>query len=163
MLLQSLFSTRFVAATNFRRMSTLFANIPLKRKGGQVVNADALQGKTVALYFSAHWCPPCRNFTPVLKEFYEEGVNGGLEIVFISFDRSASDQEAYLNESHGNWLYIPHGDSNIEKLADKYGVSGIPALILIKADGSIANKDARTDVQSLPAKAAVSKWASQVA
>jgi len=24
----------------------------------------------VCLYFSAFWCPPCQNFTPVLKDFY---------------------------------------------------------------------------------------------
>jgi thiol-disulfide isomerase/thioredoxin len=26
----------------------------------------------VLYYFSAHWCPPCRQFTPLLKDFYEE-------------------------------------------------------------------------------------------
>ena len=25
----------------------------------------------VLYYFSAHWCPPCRQFTPMLKDFYE--------------------------------------------------------------------------------------------
>ena len=37
------------------------------------VNADeALKDKKfVGFYFSAHWCPPCRGFTPVLKDFYE--------------------------------------------------------------------------------------------
>ena len=49
-------------------------------KGNSLIRADgssksaesALQGKEVVLiYFSAHWCPPCRGFTPILKDFYE--------------------------------------------------------------------------------------------
>ena len=38
----------------------------------KVAAADALAGKQiVCFYFSAHWCPPCRHFTPILKDFYE--------------------------------------------------------------------------------------------
>lgn len=76
---------------------------------------STFQGKVVALYFSAHWCPPCRNFTPILRDFYEEAEGGsGLEIVFVSLDRTPSDLDKYLQEAHGKWLYIPHGDANIE-------------------------------------------------
>ena len=43
----------------------------LKADGSKVEAEGALQGKDfVCLYFSAHWCPPCRMFTPKLKEFY---------------------------------------------------------------------------------------------
>lgn len=45
----------------------------LTKADGSSLSADAaLVGKDVILvYFSAHWCPPCRAFTPVLKDFYE--------------------------------------------------------------------------------------------
>mmetsp|Transcript_119915 Transcript_119915/g.274753 ORF Transcript_119915/g.274753 Transcript_119915/m.274753 type:complete len:81 (-) Transcript_119915:67-309(-) len=34
------------------------------------VDTSSLDGKTIGLYFSAHWCPPCRGFTPKLTESY---------------------------------------------------------------------------------------------
>lgn len=36
-------------------------------------NAQALVdgAKVVLVYFSAEWCPPCKSFTPKLKDFYE--------------------------------------------------------------------------------------------
>ena len=44
----------------------------LKTKDGVASTAEALKGKqAVALYFSAHWCPPCRGFTPQLVETYK--------------------------------------------------------------------------------------------
>ena len=48
------------------------AGTSLVRWDGSRVLTTALEGKIVALYFSAHWCPPCRQFTPVLKQFYNE-------------------------------------------------------------------------------------------
>jgi nucleoredoxin len=105
-----------------------------KRNGDKTtkVSADHFNGKVVALYFSAHWCPPCRQFTPVLKvcfiflfnfycqfvyclqDFYEELDGEKFEIVFVSFDRSEADLKAYMKEAHGNWCVIPFGDPLIE-------------------------------------------------
>ena len=61
------------------------------------VSADSsLEGKkVVAFYFSAHWCPPCRAFTPILKDAYEEYLKEScdIEIVFVSSDRSLEDMK----------------------------------------------------------------------
>lgn len=50
---------------------------------------SALVGKNVLLYFSAHWCPPCRTFIPKLTEAYDKikENDDALEVVFISSDR----------------------------------------------------------------------------
>ena len=55
----------------------------LLKKTGEVVNAnEALKDKKIiCYYFSAHWCPPCRNFTPILQDFYNVSTKVLLRIV----------------------------------------------------------------------------------
>jgi len=63
------------------------------------VSSDQLKDKLVAIYFSAHWCPPCRAFTPQLAHVYKALQEKGkpFEIIFVSSDQ---DQEAF-NEYFG--------------------------------------------------------------
>ena len=47
----------------------------LKADGTKKPASEALAGKEfICIYFSAHWCPPCRGFTPVLKDFYQVSI-----------------------------------------------------------------------------------------
>jgi nucleoredoxin len=52
----------------------------------------------ICLFFSALWCPPCRAFTPVLADFYEEANKNGkkLEIVFVSHDENQHSFKEYF-------------------------------------------------------------------
>merc|ERR1719163_2459352 len=76
-------------------------------KGGEVVQTSAaLADKVVAIYFSAHWCPPCRGFTPELAKAYAtyKAAGKNLEIVFASSDRDEKAFGEYFAEMP--WLAL---------------------------------------------------------
>uniref|UniRef100_A0A915PVL1 Thioredoxin domain-containing protein n=1 Tax=Setaria digitata TaxID=48799 RepID=A0A915PVL1_9BILA len=141
-------------------MAQLLADIDLKKADGTIKKgSEALANKkVVALYFSAHWCPKCRQFTPILKDFYEEVDDDQFEIVFVSLDRSEEDLITYVKESHGDWYYIPYGSDEILKLKNKYEVVGIPMLIVIKADGNVITSSGRTDISDKAPQQTLSSW-----
>jgi len=122
----------------------------LLRRDETVVAADmALEGKKViAFYFSAHWCPPCRLFTPVLAEFHAELVGAGepFEVVFVSSEKSAEELMVYMKESHGEWLAVQHGTVLAQDLQAKFQVSGIPTLVVVNRDGDLLSKAGRSEV-----------------
>ena len=89
--------------------------------------------KATLLYFSAHWCGPCRQFTPMLKVFYELAIQGGaeLEVIFVSSDRSDRDMMDYFRTAHGSWLAVPFFSQQRQFLSNHFGVRGIPSLMLL--------------------------------
>ena len=89
----------------------------------------------VGYYFSAHWCPPCKKFTPLLADFYNKwNANGKkIEIVFVSFDKKEDEYKEYYGSMP--WTAIPYGDSRIQELAEKFEVEGIPFLCIVSKDG----------------------------
>ena len=68
------------------------------------------QGKVIAVYFSAHWCPPCRSFTPKLAKFYnsvkQSQAGNQFELIFVSSDRTDGDFSTYLAEMP--WYALPY-------------------------------------------------------
>jgi len=133
-------------------------------KGNKVdVSSFCGSGKFVCLYFSAHWCPPCRGFTPVLGEFYtkvksDASKAGKLEIVFISSDRDAASWDEYFGEMP--WKAIDFADRDLKgKLSEKYGVRGIPTLVILNAEtGEVFDANGRGRIQG-DVEAANFPWA----
>jgi len=112
-----------------------------------VATSDALAGKVVGIYFSAHWCPPCRGFTPKLAEAYTKYVAAGknFEIVFVSSDKNEPAFDEYFGEMP--WLALPFADrERKEALNKKYKVRGIPSLVIVDEDGSTITTDGRSAV-----------------
>lgn len=127
----------------------LFGEKLLKGGGEEVDTAQALKGKTVGIYSSAHWCPPCRQFTPQLSKSYSEHLqNKGFEVVFVSSDQNQGAFDQYFGEMP--WLAVPFGAGQRQSLGQKFDVSGIPSLILLDEGGRILTKDGREMVSKDP-------------
>jgi nucleoredoxin len=102
----------------------------------------------LGLYFSAHWCPPCRAFTPQLVKCYDRLKAGGkpFEVVFVSSDRSKEEFDGYFSsmvtESGRQWLALDYDERALKSdLSSIFDIEGIPTLVLLKKDGTILSTD----------------------
>lgn len=123
---------------------------PVKDHQGNIVDSATFKGKIVGLYFSAHWCPPCRGFTPVLAGKYNELLkdNKAFEIIFISSDRDDSSAKDYFKEMP--WKMLDFNDREGKQLlARVFEISGIPTLVLINSDGSIITDEGREAIMTV--------------
>lgn len=117
-------------------------------KNGDVSVASLSDNDVVGIYFSAHWCPPCRGFTPVLSDFYKKLRAAGrkFEVVFVSSDRDQESCKEYYDSMP--WLLLPYPDrARKDALASKYGIRGIPTLVFVDPkDGSTITGEGRNIV-----------------
>ena len=134
----------------------------LQGKSGQVPTASLASVDFVLVYFSAHWCPPCRGFTPKLAAFYQD-VNAtakNVEVIFVSFDRDQGSFQGYFNEMP--WLAVNYSEaSKREQLGSQFNVSGIPKLVLLRKNGTVGNDNCRGDVESAGPRA-LERWRSML-
>jgi len=95
--------------------------------------------KYVAFYFSAHWCPPCRAFTPKLVEFYNTNhkEDSPFEVVFVSSDRSEADMKTYMTEAKMPWPAIQYEKIKQAGEVNKLCGNGIPSLVLVDLSGKV--------------------------
>merc|ERR1711977_696340 len=94
-----------------RRMSLAELLGPeLLTKDGLKPTEEVLGGKDhVMLYFSAHWCPPCRGYTPQLSEAYSKsGKHDKTAIVFVSSDQDEGGFNDYYNDM--SFFALPFAD-----------------------------------------------------
>jgi len=123
----------------------------LQRNDGTTVKYSELAGKTIGVYFSAHWCPPCRGFTPELISTYKKLKDAGkeFEVIFASSDRDEASFKEYFGEMP--WLALPYEDRDgKEALSKVFGVNGIPSFHIIEHDGTVINNGGRGAVGGDP-------------
>ena len=128
----------------------LFNYLPeeLEGKKGNIKLSEVKEAPLIGVYFSAHWCPPCRGFTPVLSKFYKiaNQKQKNIEIIFVSFDRDEGGFKEYYDSMP--WLALPFKSDKKKPFAVDFEINGIPALLVFDKNGKLIDYDGRMTVQT---------------
>jgi thiol-disulfide isomerase/thioredoxin len=108
---------------------------------GHKVSLAALRGKVVLLNFWATWCGPCVAAFPDLKKLYEKYRDHGFEVIAISLDSDRAALDAYLKRNPLPWPQYFDGKGWENRLAQQFGVTGIPEEWLIDREGIVVAID----------------------
>lgn len=119
-----------------------------KKLDGSPFDWESYRGKVVLVDFWATWCGPCIAELPNVKENYTKYHDKGFDVVGISLDRSREPLEKFIEKEELPWTQMY--DEEIQKgkgwnhpVAEHYGISAIPAVILVDKEGKVVSLNAR--------------------
>jgi len=90
------------------------------------------------VYFGAHWCGPCRRFSPDLVAAYKrlkQAAPDAFELIFISNDHDSDEQALYAREENMPWPVLNYSYVGSVKVLDRWAGPGIPCLVVVSRDG----------------------------
>lgn len=103
---------------------------------GNTVRLSDYKGKVILIEFWATWCPPCREFTPVLNKIYEKYKDKGFVILALTPEENIDTVMSYIKRYD---IIYPVLITDA-KTVRRYGVISIPVSFLISRDGRVTEK-----------------------
>ncbi len=94
--------------------------------------------KVVLMVFGATWCPACKHEVPLLKEYYNEFKDDGLEVLNIDIQESKKKVSSFVGKNKINYPVVL---DSIAEVATLYKVRGIPLNIILDKDGIIKYRE----------------------
>lgn len=95
------------------------------------------KGKVTLLVFGATWCPSCRHEIPLLKEYYNELKDEGLNVLAIDIQESETKVKSFVEKQQINYPVVLDSTA---KAAMLYKVVGIPLNVILDRNGVIVYK-----------------------
>jgi thiol-disulfide isomerase/thioredoxin len=105
------------------------------------------RGKVVLVDFWATWCGPCIAELPNVRAVYDKYHGEGFEVVAISLDFDRAHLVKFLDSHPEPWPQVFFDEDGKRgwdnPLARRYGVQGIPCLLVIDRDGKLVAGNVR--------------------
>lgn len=121
---------------------------------GAKVSMAALKGKVVVVDFWATWCGPCVAEMPNMKKLYAEYKDKGVEFIGVSLDMPAAaggleKLKQFCEKEQIKWPQYHQGNGWESEFSASWGISSIPCVFVVDADGKLYSTEARGQLEKL--------------
>jgi cytochrome c biogenesis protein CcmG/thiol:disulfide interchange protein DsbE len=103
---------------------------------GSRIRLSALQGNIVILDFWASWCKPCQAQARILSELASRHTGGNVMFVGVN---TADNPERAAAFAEAHQLPYPSVLDEGDMVANVYGASSLPTLVVIDAAGKVSD------------------------
>lgn len=110
---------------------------------GKTLSLNQAKGKVTIIDFWASWCGPCRKENPNVVAMYNELHDKGLNIIGVSLDKDDAKWKGAIEKDNLTWQHISNLQGWDEPIAVQYGVTSIPATVILDKNGVIVARNLR--------------------
>ena len=118
--------------------SDLFRDVPFTDLEGREARLPCQGHKVLVVNFWATWCGPCKIEAPHLAQIAREYKDRGVVVVGVSFDVATPKSLQPAVTALG--ISYPVLVGGAEQVLERTGIDGIPATLIISADGTVYRK-----------------------
>jgi len=104
---------------------------------GRDVKLSELRGKVVLVNFWATWCKPCKEEMPAMQASYDKLRDKGFVVLAVNELEDTARVAEHIR-THGHTFEVVMDHNN--KVANMYGVVGLPASFLIDPQGVVRER-----------------------
>lgn len=101
---------------------------------GKVKFSEFRGGQGAIVFFWATWCPHCRTQLEQLNKSQEQLKSQGIKVVLVDLGESSDVVRKFMEKKGISMEVFLDLDS---KLADEYGIVGVPTFFFINKDGTV--------------------------
>lgn len=131
------------AAGAIRRLGSVGKPLPLAGKtlDGKQLAVEALKGRPVLIHFWSTDCEPCKVDMAQIRELQAKYGPQKFACVGVALDNDRQKLAKFLADKPLPWPQLHEEGGLDSRLAEEYGVLALPTMILVAADGTVADRN----------------------